>query len=101
VAFEDDPANWIFAPTSVTADLSVDGVAFAAEAQVKIAGRRGLPKPLVRSATPPIIPGQARYLRLHVKNLGVCPPGHAGAGEKAWLFLSDIRVLPPQVLPVP
>jgi len=101
VVFADDPANWIFAPASIDAALSVDGTTFSAAAHLKVEGRNGLPKPLVRTAMPPIAPGQARYLRLKVKNLGVCPPGHAGAGEKAWLFLSEVRVLPTQALSTP
>lgn len=101
VVFLDDPANWIFATTGIDTAYSVDGVVFSAETHLMVEGRSGLPKPLVRTATLSNGPASARYLRLKVKNLGLCPPGHAGAGEKAWLFLSEVRVLPPQLQPVP
>lgn len=34
----------------------------------------------------------ARYVRVTAKNRGVCPPGHSGEGEPAWLFVSEIQV---------
>ncbi len=33
-----------------------------------------------------------RYVRVTVTSLGVCPPDHQGAGEKGWLFVSEIMV---------
>jgi sialate O-acetylesterase len=99
IVFLDDPANWIFAPTSIDVALSVDGRTFTPSAHLEVLGRSGLPKPLVRTVTPPIAPARARYLRLKVKNLGLCPPGHAGAGEKAWLFLSEVKVETPRANP--
>jgi sialate O-acetylesterase len=100
VVYADDPANWIFAPQSVEVASSTDGITFSVNTSVSVEGHRGTPKPEVRIALPPVPPAPARYLRLKVKNLGTCPPGHAGAGEKAWLFLSEIRILPP-VSPAP
>ncbi|WP_346858051.1 family 20 glycosylhydrolase [uncultured Draconibacterium sp.] len=35
---------------------------------------------------------KARYLRVTVKNLGLCPKGHAGEGSPAWLFVDEIVV---------
>jgi sialate O-acetylesterase len=99
VVFLDDPANWIFAPVSIEVASSADGLAFSANTHLAVSGRSGLPKPLVRTVTLSISPTQARYLRLKVKNLGLCPPGHAGAGEKAWLFLSEVKVETPRANP--
>ena len=33
---------------------------------------------------------RARYVRLAAHGIGVCPPGHTGAGGKAWLFTDEI-----------
>lgn len=99
VHFLEDPANWIFPPDSVEAALSVDGVTYGPAARLTLEGTRGGMRPTTRQARPPLPPGPARFLRLKVKNLGVCPPGHAGAGEKAWLFLSEVRVEPPGATP--
>ncbi len=95
VVFLDDPANWIFAPPQVEASTSLDGLTFVHAGSLSVEGHRGTPKPEVRTAVLASPAGTVRYLRLRVKNLGVCPPGHAGAGEKAWLFLSEIQVAPP------
>ena len=35
---------------------------------------------------------KVRYLHLVAKNIGVCPPGHAGEGKNAWLFVDEIMV---------
>jgi sialate O-acetylesterase len=95
VVFLDDPANWIFAPLQVEAATSLDGSTFAPAGSLGVEGHRGTPKPEVRTVVLPPPVGMVRYLRLRVKNLGVCPPGHAGAGEKAWLFLSEVKVAAP------
>jgi len=34
----------------------------------------------------------ARYLKIHVKNIGLCPFWHIGKNEKAWWFIDDILV---------
>jgi hexosaminidase len=34
----------------------------------------------------------ARYVRVVARSIGTCPPGHAGAGGKAWLFADEIIV---------
>ena len=35
---------------------------------------------------------EARYVRVQADNIGLCPPGHPGAGGKAWLFVDEILV---------
>ncbi|HPV18668.1 MAG TPA: hypothetical protein PLV99_06385, partial [Prolixibacteraceae bacterium] len=35
---------------------------------------------------------KVRYVRVTARNLGICPPGHAGAGKGAHLFVSEIVV---------
>ncbi len=101
VVFLEDPANWIFSPRRVEAAHSVDGITFTSAAPLLLSSRPGLPKPLVRMATPALPSGSARFLRLQVKNLGICPSGHAGAGEKAWLFISEVKVEHPSAPPPP
>ena len=38
------------------------------------------------------LPLPARYVRLAAHGIGACPPGHTGAGGKAWLFIDEIVV---------
>ncbi len=35
---------------------------------------------------------KCRYVRLKVKNIGVCPDWHIGKGDKAWLFIDEISI---------
>jgi hypothetical protein len=37
-------------------------------------------------------PLNTRYLKIHAKNMGQCPPWHPGAGDKAWIFCDEIIV---------
>ncbi|GAJ04182.1 unnamed protein product, partial [marine sediment metagenome] len=34
----------------------------------------------------------ARYVRVKVKSVGVCPDWHTGAGGKVWLFCDEIQI---------
>ena len=36
--------------------------------------------------------GKCRYLKVLIKNYGAIPPGVAGAGKSAWLFIDEISV---------
>ena len=35
---------------------------------------------------------KARYIRVHAKNVAICPQWHKGAGNKAWLFVDEIII---------
>ncbi len=34
----------------------------------------------------------ARFIRVHTKNIGLCPDWHVGHGKKAWLFADEIVI---------
>jgi hypothetical protein len=35
---------------------------------------------------------ETHYIRIHAKNIAVCPEWHKGAGGKAWLFVDEIMI---------
>ena len=35
---------------------------------------------------------KARYIRIHIESLGLCPDWHYGVGYPAWFFLDEVRV---------
>ena len=37
-------------------------------------------------------PITARYLRVRVQTIGLCPPWHYGVGYPAWFFLDEVTV---------
>ncbi|MDB4303815.1 alkaline phosphatase family protein, partial [Desulfosarcina sp.] len=86
------PYSWIFPPTEmkVYAALNPDyfqevGSLDANQINTRLEnGHRDL---LIKTKSI-----QAKYLKVIARNIGVCPPGHAGEGEKAWLFVDEIIV---------
>jgi len=83
---------WIFLPQSVEFYKSNDGKEFILVTQGKeknIAGAKNDGSHLFSADFPEI---KTRYLRVIGTNIGICPPGHPGKGEKAWLFVDEVVV---------
>lgn len=83
---------WIFFPTQVTYELSMDGKTFTAMGTVindTPATKEGA---MTRTFSAKITPKNARYVRVTATAIGTCPPGHKAAGGKAWLFIDEIIV---------
>lgn len=90
--FLSDAASWIFLPESIAIFISEDGVSYEEF-------RRSNSPPPFTAIDPNIcryifecdgVP--ARYVRVVAGNRGVCPEGHPGAGEKAWLFTDEVII---------
>ena len=84
--------SWIFLPQWVSFEVSSDGTQFHLlekvenEYDIYDAER----KIMIYSTQTPA--DDIRYVRVTVKNQGVCPPGHSGEGQPAWLFVSEVIV---------
>jgi len=95
--YEDETA-WIRLPIEVDFLLSDDGKAFREagrltekdilEARTKEEAVAGPVKLLARRFKPV----KARFLKVRAKNVGYCPAGSPGEGEKAWLYVDEIIV---------
>ena len=83
---------WIFFPTKVTYELSMDGTTFTTVATVLHDVPAGKEGAMTRTFSAKITPRNARYVRITATNMGTCPPGHKAAGGKAWLFIDEIIV---------
>jgi hypothetical protein len=90
--FLSDAASWIFLPESITIFVSEDGVSYEEF-------RRSDSPPPFTAIDPDIYRYifscdgiQVRYVRVVAGNRGVCPEGHPGAGEKAWLFTDEVII---------
>jgi len=35
---------------------------------------------------------KTRFVKVHIKSIGICPDWHKGAGGKAWLFIDEITI---------
>lgn len=90
VRFIQDQRSWIFLPEEVSCEISLDGRVFepAGKVVTRPADEGGDAPPVKVYAFPAKV--RARYLRIAAKNRGVCPPGHPGAGQPAWIFADEI-----------
>jgi hypothetical protein len=90
--FLQDQNSWIFFPEQVEYSLSTDGAAFTKVAEWTPgvpAREEGARIEQLKSGA---IGRSARYVRVHAKNIGVCPAWHEGAGSKAWIFADEITI---------
>jgi hexosaminidase len=84
--------SWIFLPQSVSFSTSADGSLFdpippvVTDIRPEEQGRR------INEYFSSFPEVKARYVRIVARSLGTCPPWHAGAGGKAWLFCDEIIV---------
>ncbi len=87
-----DTGSWIFLPKSVEYSYSNDGTTFTPLAEVVTdidPGKQGK----MFKAYPASFPAtEARYVRVVARGQITCPPWHAGAGDKAWVFCDEIIV---------
>ena len=90
--FLEHPSAWIFPPTDVEVAVSLDGRGWTPAAAIHWPAADDFTVLAGREADVRFQPLRARYVRLSARGIGVCPPGHAGAGGKAWLFTDEIVV---------
>ena len=90
-SFLQEAYSWIWMPKEVEYFVSEDGKNFRSVGKVK----NELPVDVdgafvqemeVRPRT------NARYVKMVAKTIGVCPEGHVGAGQKAWIFCDEIVI---------
>jgi hexosaminidase len=90
--FMANTGSWIFLPQWVELSLSSDGKDYTGTPRIaktirpEDQGRRVID---FFSSFPET---KARYVKVFAKGLITCPPWHAGAGDKAWLFCDEIIV---------
>ncbi|MEM8585064.1 MAG: GH92 family glycosyl hydrolase, partial [Bacteroidota bacterium] len=95
VNFLIDQGAWIFSPTKVTCEGSVDGRNFSQIGQQQYAASEALDEVQIENLvinTP--TPTEYRYIRLKANGLGNVPSWHPGYeyGGKAWIFIDEIMV---------
>ncbi len=89
--FFQQQGSWIFLPSRVAVSLSRDGKKWSTAYETTYPAER-TEEVLVRDFSFPVGETDARYIRVVAQNVGVCPPWHSGAGDKAWLFVDEIIV---------
>jgi hexosaminidase len=92
ITFLENTGLWIFFPVRVSLSGSADGKTFAELVHQTPSDYRGSGGAVKRTYMGLGHGAKIRYLRVHAVNRGVCPPGHPGAGGKAWLFADEVVV---------
>ncbi len=83
---------WILLPKSVTCKTSIDNENFV------LMGHKDIPEDRdteVKYVNIPIQSDQkiqARYIKVKIESIGLCPPWHYGVGFPAWFFLDEVSV---------
>ena len=77
--------SWIWRPADLVVQVSADGKTYRpARGEVEIEPTASTWKAAQRT--------RIRYVKILLKNKGTIPAGHPGAGQKAWLFVSELQV---------
>ena len=82
------PASWIYYPKQISISYSENGIDYSADQTIsvqEIVALKGIVKVDIPSTN-------IRYLKVNAFNQGKIPDGNPGAGEKAWLFIDEIKV---------
>ncbi len=85
--------SWIFPPKGYEVFISENGKDFQSVAKENILIDELNKSPEVLTIQKNINSRKVRHVKIRIKNYGVCPEWHAGAGSKSWLFVDEIRVM--------
>jgi hypothetical protein len=91
-SFLQDARPWIWMPTRVEFETSMDGENFTKVADIKTDVDVKDMKPKIKDYTREITPTKARYVRIKATNLGKIPDWHPGAGFQAFIFVDEIFI---------
>jgi hypothetical protein len=84
--------SWIFFPRAVKFSVSNDNANFRTVATFTHETKPEDRASEIKELSQALSGIQARYVRVHAQNVGVCPAWHYAAGGKAWLFVDEIVI---------
>jgi alpha-L-fucosidase len=90
--FLQDIGSWVFFPEYVEYSFSENGRNFGKSVKVTTdvpVNKEGSITSEFRANLPGM---RARFVKVIARNIGTCPPGHPGAGQKAWIFVDEISI---------
>ncbi|MEI6680255.1 MAG: DUF4838 domain-containing protein [Mariniphaga sp.] len=83
---------WILLPKSMTCYTSTDNVNYTLLGKQEIKEDRAAEVKYVTIGITTNQKTEARYIKIHIETLGLCPPWHYGVGYPAWFFTDEISV---------
>ena len=90
--FLQDVGSWIWMPSRVEFELSIDGKSFEPAISVPNDVSERHEGVVTRDFVKSIPPKKARYVRIRALNFGKIPSWHPGSGGDAWIFMDEIVV---------
>ncbi len=84
--------SWIFLPRAIEVSVSTNGTDYTAAGSGKYGEPVGDDVVLTKDMTIQCTPAVARFVKVRVANVGICPSWHKGAKGKAWVFVDEIQV---------
>lgn len=87
-----DINSWIFFPTQIEVFFSTDGTSYSDSVVIQNSILPREEGAMLNEFVVTTAGRQARFVRMRARNIGVCPPGHKGAGNRAWLFVDEITL---------
>ncbi len=84
--------QWIFYPKSIEVAVSENGKDFKVVSMQNLGDPKQNENPSTKDFIVKLDSIKTQYVRIIVKNIGICPDWHSGAGAKAWLFVDEIIV---------
>ena len=82
--------DWVFLPQWILLEVSDDGVNFRTVCRQEPPEVTDMLQVVdIRLELDRV---EARFLKITARNFGLCPPGHPGEGNPAWLFVDEIIV---------
>lgn len=90
--FLQDAGSWIWMPSRVDVELSIDGKTFGPAFSIANDVSEKKEGVVTREFVKSIPPKSARYVRIRAVNFGKIPAWHPGSGGDAWIFVDEILV---------
>jgi hypothetical protein len=91
VSYLRDLRSWIFDPSSIVIECSVDGKTFTLAANFSIEKpSKETEEKSLGNFVKSVALNKVKAIRYTIKNQGVCPAWHLGAGNPTWIFLDEL-----------
>jgi hypothetical protein len=84
--------SWILLPKNMSCEVSSDNQSYKFIGRKDIAEDRDAEVKYVNVSVPADDNQKARYIKIKIETIGLCPPWHYGVGNPAWFFLDEVNV---------
>lgn len=92
VGFHQEQKSWIWMPLYVEFYISDDGENFTQVGRIKNDIDEKADGGLLKEFGINLLNKSASYVKVFAKNIELCPDWHVGAGNKAWVFVDELRI---------